>query len=526
MSVIVSQKHRKLIVPRSARCFDLFPGVPWMELAGEPKIVLDHNVANTILLRGLTYKVPSPMRLYYDFPHPADQPPFETQLNTCELMSENPRCYNLNDKGTGKTRTALWTWDYLHSTGMCGKLLIVAPLSTLTFTWKAEVFKLFGDRRKAIVLHGTKAKRLEGLASDADIYIINHDGFKVIRDEIAGRTDINTLCLDELAVYRNNSERSKQMRRAAARFGIVWGMTGSPMPQEPTDVWGQAKIVRPNTVSKYRKHTRDLLMTQLSQYIWKPRHDAVDNAFAILQPSVRYSLRDVTELPETIYRTVETELSPQQKKVYKTIKDELCVLVAKKVITAANAGVAINKLLQAAGGWVYSKNPQFVRLDAAPRISTLITEVQSSAHKVIVFVPWRHAIEGLSGVFDRLDVGFKHLVIHGDTPDREKILHQFQNITDESDPDYVKVLLAHPKTVHHGVTLTAADTVIWYAPTDSYDVYDQANARIIRAGQKNKQQILHITATKEERQVYQNLMSKELLQDKLLDLLEQQTSVR
>ena len=246
--IIVSQKHRKLVVPAS--CLQLFPDA--QRFNGE-QLLLDHNAANTIVLRHMGYKVPSPMRLYYDFPHPVDEPPFETQFATCEAMSENPRFYNLNDKGTGKTRTALWTWKYLHDTGMCGKLLVVAPLSTLHFTWMAEIFKIFGDKVKGVVLHGTAKQRRESLALDADIYIINHDGFKVISKEIEERKDIDTLCLDELAVYRNNSDRSKLMRKAAARFDIVWGMTGSPMPQEPTDVWGQAKIVKPNSVPKYRK---------------------------------------------------------------------------------------------------------------------------------------------------------------------------------------------------------------------------------------------------------------------------------
>ena len=512
MSVVVSQKHRKLVAPANAA---LFPDAPLM---ADGRMLLDHNVANTVILRKLGHKVPSPIRLYYDFPHPPDEPPFETQLHSCEMMSENPRFYNLNDKGTGKTRTALWSWDFLYSTGMCGKLLVVAPLSTLTFTWKAEVFRTFGDKYKAVVLHGTKKQRLDALASDADIYIINHDGLRVVGAEIQGRSDIDTLCLDELAVYRNNSGRSKHMRRFAQKYGIVWGMSGSPIPQEPTDVWGQAKIVRPNSVSKYRKHTRDLLMVQISQYLWKPRSDAVENAFAILQPNVRYALSDVTELPETIYRTIDVDLSAQQKKVHKKVLNDLVALVANKKINAANAGVALNKLLQIAMGWVYTQNPAFVRLDAAPRIAALVNEIESAAHKVIVFLPWRHAIEGVSGIFNRLDVGFDHCVVHGDTPDRETIFNAFQNT------DQYRVLLAHPKTVQHGLTLTAADTVIWAAPTMSYDTYDQANARIIRAGQKHKQQILHMQATKEEKRCYQILGAKERLQDKLLELLEEQTA--
>jgi SNF2 family DNA or RNA helicase len=154
-------------------------------------------------------------------------------------------------------------------------------------------------------------------------------------------------------------------------------------------------------------------------------------------------------------------------------------------------------------------------------MAALITEIESCAHKVIVFIPWRHAIEGIGGVFDRLrevgKVSFDHCIIHGDTKNREDYFNTFQNT------DQLKVMLAHPKTVHHGITLARADTVVWYSPTESFDIYDQANARVIRAGQKHKQHILHMVATPEEKKVYASLRAKDNLQDKLLELLEIQT---
>ena len=287
------------------------------------------------------------------------------------------------------------------------------------------------------------------------------------------------------------------------------------MPQEPTDVWGQAKIIRPDSVPKYYRALRDLLMVNVSQYVWKPRPDAVENAYSILQPNVRYALADVSELPPVVYRPLEVDLSKEQQKTYKDIKKALVAMVKNKTINAVNAGVALNKLLQVAGGWVYTNNPDFVRLDAAPRMAALITEIEASKNKVLVLIPWKHTISGISKIFTDLKVDFDHCVIGDDG--REDMFHAFQNT------DQYKVMLAHPKTVHHGITLTAADTVIWYAPTFSFEQYDQANARIIRTGQKNPQLILHMTATPEEKRAYRSLQNKEDLQDKLLSLLELQT---
>ena len=143
--------------------------------------------------------------------------------------------------------------------------------------------------------------------------MINHDGLRVIRKEIELRKDIDTLVLDELAVYRNNSERSKVMRKFAVRFKTVWGMTGGPTPNEPVDVWGQAMIVTPHTVPKYRKTCKEMLMTQVNEYRWVPKANATEQAFGMLQPSVRYALDDVIELPETIYRTMTWIWRPAEK---------------------------------------------------------------------------------------------------------------------------------------------------------------------------------------------------------------------
>jgi SNF2 family DNA or RNA helicase len=328
------------------------------------------------------------------------------------------------------------------------------------------------------------------------------------------------LVIDELAVYRNNSDRSKMMRKFAKRFQIVWGMTGAPMPNSPTDVWAQAMIITPNTVPQFQNRVRDLLMIKKGPYLWVPKGDAVEKAFKMLQPAVRYALDDVVELPPMIPRLIDVPLSAQQQKVYDKVKREFTETVWGKKIVALNAGAAMGKLLQIAGGWVYTAAPEFVRLDAAPRVVALIDLIQSAEHKVIVFVPYRHMIEGLSTIFQMPKIDIDHAVVHGDTTDRERIFHLFQNTEKH------KVLLAHPGTIHHGLTLTAADTNIWYLPIPSLDIYDQANARIRRIGQAHKQQLLHLQSTPIEKKLYTLLRSKQKIQTELLNLFEEQTTAR
>ena len=230
---------------------------------------------------------------------------------------------------------------------------------------------------------------------------------------------------------------------------------------------------------------------------------------------MRYSLDDVVELPEAIYRTVDVELTAEQARVYRKLANEFAVMVKDQRITAANAGVNMGKLLQVACGYVYTDNPEYVALDSEPRQQMLLELIDEAPHKVIVFAPWRHMIENLSVLLVKNDID--HAIIHGDTKHRELILSDFQNTS------RYRVLLAHPATLHHGITATAATTIIWAAPVTSLEQFEQANARIRRYGQRNKQLYLHLQSTAVERRVYAMLARKQKVQDEFLAMLEAAT---
>lgn len=517
MNVIVSKPNQSLLVPNIPGVEAMFPGTLTLPCgnpgSGRMSRIVPHGLRETLLLRHLGFKVPNPLELYYNW---CGGSPFKVQLKSCTMLVENPRAYLLNHMGTGKTKTALWAWDFLNRQGLAKKLLVVAPLSTLQFVWAAEIFRTLPGR-KVQILHGSKKLRLERLGQDADIYVINHAGIGVIESELRARADIDTLVIDELAVYRNPSGRTKLMVKFAEKFMIVWGMTGSPMPNEPTDVWSQCKIITPNRVPRFRGHAREMLMTQTQPHIWRPKPDAVERAFGWMQPSCRYALEDVVELPPLISRTIDVPLSDEQAKTYKRVASAMIAMVKDKTIKAVNAGAAMSKLLQIAGGWVYTANPEFVRIDPTPRILALADLIESAEHKVIVAVPFRHMLEGISKILSMKGVDIEHCVVHGDTPDREELFNAFQNT------DKYGTMLVHPACVSHGLTLTAADTLIWYLPTTSLDIYDQLNARITRVGQMHKQQLLHLQSTPVERKIYRMLRDHQKMQDSFLDLVETAT---
>jgi SNF2 family DNA or RNA helicase len=493
----------------------LFPDAKQIEHGGAVHLVIPHGPRESVLLKKAGKQVPPPVLSYYDW---AGGTPFEVQKQTVALMTTSPRAYILNDMGTGKSRAALWAWDYLRKHDCAGKLLIVAPLSTLRFNWLREVTATIPHRKAVVLHHVSKTKRRELLDDpEAEIFIINHDGVKTIEEELNARTDISTLVLDELAVYRNNSIRSKRMRKFAERFDFAWGMSGRPMPNHPTDVWSQCKIITPGSVPKYFKQARDALMYQITQFKWAPKDGAVETAFSWMQPSVRFKLDDVVELPEFISRTIDVEMSDQQLTIYRKMVNELAAAVQNKLVTAANAGVLMGKLLQVAAGYVYhGEHGQSVALESDGRKQALLEIIQSAEHKIIVFAPWRHLIAGLDEILSK--EGIDHAIIHGDTKDREEIFSLFQST------EKYRVLLAHPGCISHGLTLTAADTVVWYAPISSLETYEQANGRIRRYGQKHKQQFLHLQGTAVERKLYRLLQDKQNLQDRLLAMFEEATT--
>jgi SNF2 family DNA or RNA helicase len=238
---------------------------------------------------------------------------------------------------------------------------------------------------------------------------------------------------------------------------------------------------------------------------------------AALQPNVRFTLDDVTELPPFISRVVDIDMGPKQRTIYDAVRKDCFALLQSGAIKAANAGAVMSKLLQISLGWVYLDDGSVAQLDNDARNKALVDLVLAANKKVIVFVPFKHAQQGIKAVLDAEAISNE--LVNGDTPPRERD-RIFQAFQFAEDPH---TLVAHPECVSHGLTLTAADTIIWYGPITSTEIYDQANARIRRIGQSSKQLFLHMQATASEKHINQLLMRKIVVQDELLKMLEEES---
>lgn len=517
MNFHVSAQHRVVGVPARPEIVNQFPQAKRVRFQGADIVLLPHGFMETRFLNSFGVDVPAPVLSQYAFPHPAGEPPYDKQRRTVAMLTLNRRAYNLNGMGTGKTRCTLWAYDYLRSVGIARRMLVVAPISTLNVTWAREIMRVF-PHLSATVLYGDKKKRLKLLAEEHDVYIINHDGIRVIGDELMKREDIDTLAIDELAVLRNyKGEKNKLYRELAKRMVWVWGMTGSPTPNEPTDAYGQCQIVTPNTVPRRFTHFRDATMLRLSQFQWVPRNDAKETVFTAMQPAVRFTLDDIVELPPFVERLVDLALGKKQKDVYEKMKNHAYALVEKGEITAANAGAVLMKLLQVSCGYVYvtkdgAPDRETFSLDNTSRLQRLVDDVNACDQKVIVFAPFTHALHGI--VARLREEGIETAMVDGSTPahERDEVFNAFQRTTK------YRAIAAHPKCMAHGVTLTAASTIIWFGPTTSLEDFEQANARIRRIGQKHKQLFLMYQATQAEKRLYSRLRQKQRVQDGLLQM--------
>jgi SNF2 family DNA or RNA helicase len=480
---------------------------------GLPFMAVPHREDSTKLLRNLGYNIPGPIQYYYDWNGGS---PFDSQRVTADLLSTNDRAYVLSEMGVGKTRAALYAYDYLRGIGAAHRVLIVAPLSTLVGVWDTEIFENFSHLSTGI-LYGDRKKRLRVLAEPHDCYIINHDGVEVLHRDLFARIDIDSIIVDELAIYRNaRSVRWKNLRPLVARANWACGLTGAPTPNAPTDAYGQIKLITPERVGYSFKSFKDSTMRQLSQFTWIPRAEANDIVVAAMQPSVRFTRDECFDLPPTTYSTRQLQLTPDVARIYKKMFDELAIQVKQKVVTAANEGVKLSKLLQLSCGFVYDEDGKGHYIGGVDRFKAVIEVIESTDKHVIVFGAFRYMVSLMGQVLaKKYDVG----IIHGETPkgERDRIFTGFQKGTSP------RIIVAHPQTMAHGLTLTKADTIIWAAPITSLEIYEQANARITRSGQQNHTHIVHVQASPAEKYVYDRLRRKAKMQGALLEMFKEST---
>lgn len=509
--MLISTAHQKIVLNlgRPERVLGVIPTAKKFQYKGVDLVAVPHKLDETRVLRNLGFQVPSPIKHHYAWS--GTYKPFAAQADTAEFLTLHPRAFCLNDMGTGKTLATLWAFDYLRSIGKARKMLVVSPLSTLERTWGDEIFRHFPHLNFA-VLYGAKARRQKLLGEDVDLYLVNHDGLKVIEKDLLERTDIDVVVVDEIASFRNASTgRWKALNAVLAGRTYVWGLTGTPTPNSPVDAWAQVRLISPERVTRYQGKFRDSVMKQISQFRWVARDNATQIVQDAMQPAIRFSREDCIDLPPCTFVDRYAELTDDQQAAYKEMASKLATEINEGQILAVNEAVKLSKLVQIACGVVYALDGAEQVIPATERVAVVKEVIEQAGGKTIVFVPFKGVLAWVAAELDAS--GLSVATISGDTSKsaRDEIFGSFQK---EATP---RVLVAQPAAMSHGLTLTAANTVIWYAPITSNETYEQANARVTRPGQKRNQLVVNVYGTDVERKIYARLKDKQSSQGLLLD---------
>lgn len=476
-----------------------------------------HDLDAVKVLRNLGINAPSPIRTQYGWP--GRFVPFAHQKTTAEFLTFYSKAFVFNEMGTSKTASALWAADYLMKLGKVKKVLIISPLSTLEPVWQQEIFDVL-MHRSSVLVYGSREKRFDALATDADFYIINPDGVGIVAEVVRNRPDIDLVIIDEAAMYRNGStKRYKDLLKLLRPSGRLWLMTGTPCPNAPTDAWALAKLVSPDKVPQYFTSWKRQTMMQITTYKWVPRPGSYEMAFQAMQPAVRFKKSECLDLPPVTYENRTCQLSGEQKQAYKEMKNYMAAEAANHQITAVNAADQVGKLRQILCGAF--KNPdtgEYVPMDHAPRLQVLLDCIQDAGAKVLVIVPYKGIINVL---YEEVSKHYSCDILNGDVSrvKRTALISRFRR---EKDPH---VLLCHPKVMAHGLTLTKADMVVFYAPIYSNEESQQVMDRINRPGQKLKMTIVRIGGATMEWDIYAMVEGKRISQESILELYKKELEV-
>jgi SNF2 family DNA or RNA helicase len=495
------------------------PHAKYIKYKGRNLVVCKHTLDNAKVLRNLGLDAPGTIN--YQYQYTGRYAPLPKQRVTADFFTLNNRAYCFNEMRTGKTGAALWAADSLLKTGYMGKILVVCPVDVMA-VWVGEGFSMV-PHRTVIQVRGSKEKRISLLREFADFHVINFDGLSTMyheeRDErnrikrkwseLEGMFD--HIIVDEADAYCNaTNTRWKALNQLIKPDTGLWLLTGTPTPNAPTDSYGLIKLMQPWKVPNNYKVFEEQLMKPVGPYKKVPRDGAQEAVNELMQPAIRFE-RDQSEFPTTVQNR-ETVMSKTQEAAFDAMKAEMAFEAQGVGVTAANAAVKLIKLQQIMCGAVKDDDGNIIDLDGTPRLAEVERLVRQAGKKTVVYIPFKASMYKAAEYLNTK--GFATQIVNGDVSksERERIIAAFKN-----DPS-CRVLIAHPKVASYGIDLTCSDTFIWFAPTFSTVLYQQACARGEGVKKDMSVGIYHIGCHPVEWRIYDVLQGKVAMQNKLLDL--------
>ena len=438
--------------------------------------------------------------------------PYAHQKSTTDFIVKTKTCLITSDPGTGKTRAVLDAHAILG-----GKTLVLAPLSILEAAWGEDIRKFQPQIKYGVAYAKNRKQVFED--SENEMVITNFEAVNFLQKNTHLIEKFDTVVIDEFTAFKNRqAKRSKNLSKIISCFTNRIAMSGTPNSNTILDIWHPAFLVDGGARLGTRFYAfRHQACTPkfngfANEWVDKPGiEEAVANKLSDI--SIRYALSDCIDLPDNIVRTVNTRLTPNIQKQYKTLADESVLYTKSGTVNAINAAARVKKLLQLVTGAIYYEDGvvQFVHQE---RYDIVMTLVSQRAHSLVAF-NWRHERDALVEMAQK--EGMSYEVIDGTVPAERR-----KDIVSRYQAGQIKVLFCHPQSASHGLTLTRASTVIWCSPTYNAEHYQQFNQRIYRAGQTQKTETILIQARGTwEPEVYKKLNTKLGRMENLLHILKE-----
>lgn len=418
------------------------------------------------------------------------------------------------DMGMGKTVSTLTAIDDLILLGEVNKVLVIAPLRVAEDTWSTEVDKW--DHLKHLRISkilGTKKRREEAINTDADIYVTNRENVDWLVAECFNSWIWDMVVIDELSSFKSSkAKRFRALKKVRPYFKRIVGLTGTPAPNSLIDLWPQIYLLDGGqrlgkTITGYKeRYFKPGRRNGYVVYNWELKEgseETIQNKISDI--CISMSAKDYLDLPERIDNRVEITLPIKVMDTYRQLEKDLVLEIGEEDITATNAAVLTNKLLQLANGAIYSEDKEVVRIhgEKLDRLEEIIDT--ANGKPVLVFYNFKHDYDRISKMLTK-----------------NKIDHQTLNTSDDIkmwNNGEIQVALLHPASAGHGLNLQyGGNIIVWFGLTWSLELYQQANARLHRQGQKETVIIHHLIAkgTVDE-DVMNALANKEVNQNMLLE---------
>lgn len=450
--------------------------------------------------------------------------PHNYQTFAIDYIVTHPVAAVLLDMGLGKTVISLTAIaNLLFDSFVAHRILVVAPLRVARDTWPTEIGKWAHLQHLTFsVAVGTAKERRTALMQRADITIVNRENVSWLIEESGFPFDYDTVIIDELSSFKNHqSKRFKSLLRVRPKVKRIVGLTGTPSSNGLMDLWAEFRLLDMGQrlgrfIGQYRNtFFKPDRMNGPIVYSYKPLPGAEEEIFRrIGDITISMKACGHLKMPELISTTYEVEMSPDEVKQYDVMKQELVLALPEGEVTAANAAVLTGKLLQMSNGAIYTDEGNTMQIHDR-KLDALEDIIEGMNGKPLLVGYWfRHDYERIVRRLTEIGVPFERL-------DSEASIKRWN-------AGQIQVGLAHPASTGHGLNLQdGGNTICWFSPTWSLELYQQMNARLYRQGQKaNTVVIIHIvTKGTIDSRVLKALKEKNRIQEALISAVKAEVNL-